>query len=174
MADDQVQQVDPSVFQKSKLMDELYQDPKTRDQVLGIIKTKYPDVRIPELEVQDRVEKIEQKWEKRYEEREKTWQEREAKAARLEAIEAMKAKGVQETEVEEVEKLMVEAKIGDPATAAEVFVTRRAAAAPRTRPDFTFDLPDQKELFGSPSQRKNWARKMAAQTLVDVRSGRGV
>ena len=74
MADEQVQQVDPSVFQKSKLMDELYQDPKTRDQVLGIIKTKYPDVRIPELEVQDRVEKIEQKWEKRYEEREKTWQ----------------------------------------------------------------------------------------------------
>ncbi len=174
MGDEQVQQIDPSVFQKSKLMDELYQDPKTRDQVLGIIKTKYPDVRIPELEVQDRVEKIEQKWEKRYEEREKTWQDREAKAARLEAIEQMKAKGVQETEVEEVEKLMVEAKIGDPATAAEVFVTRRAAAAPRTRPDFTFDLPDQKALFGSPSQRKNWARKMAAQTLQDVRAGRGV
>ena len=174
MGDEQVQQIDPSVFQKSKLMDELYQDPKTRDQVLGIIKTKYPEVRIPELEVQDRVEKLEQRWEKRYEEREKTWQEREAKIARQEAIDAMKAKGVGDAEVEEVEKLMVEAKIGDPATAAEVFVTRRAAAAPRTRPDFTFDLPDQKELFGSPSQRKNWARKMAAQTLVDVRSGRGV
>lgn len=173
MADEPVP-IDPSVFQKSKLMDELYQDPKTRDEVLGIIKKKYPEVRIPELEVQDRVEKIEQKWEKRYEEREKTWQEREAKIARQEAIDAMKAKGVGDAEVEEVEKLMVEAKIGDPATAAEVFVTRRAAAAPRTRPDFTFDLPDQKELFGSPSQRKNWARKMAAQTLVDVRSGRGV
>jgi len=168
-------EIDPQwqpVLQKSKLLDELYQDPKTRDETLRLIKAKYPDVRIPEIEVQDRVSQIEDKWEKRYEAREKVWQEREAKQSRAEAIEAMTAKGVAPAEVEAVEKLMVEGKIGDPAVAAEVFVTRRAAAAPRGAPQsFTFDMPNQKELFGTPSQRKNWARREAARVLDEVRQG---
>lgn len=168
-------EIDPQwqpVLQKSKLLDELYQDPKTRDATLRLIKDKYPDVRIPEIEVADRVSKIEDKWEKRYEEREKVWQDREAKATRAEAVEAMRAQGVSPAEVAEVEKLMAEGKIGDPSIAAEVFVTRRAAAAPRGAPQsFTFDMPNQKELFGTPSQRKNWARREAAKVLDEVRQG---
>lgn len=172
MAENEIDPALQPVYQKSQLLDELYKDPKTRDATLRLIKDKYPDVRIPEIEVQDRVAKIEDKWEKRYEEREKVWQDREAKASRAEAITAMKAQGVDDAEVEKVEALMAEAKIGDPAVAAEVFVTRRAAAAPRGAPQsFTFDMPNQKELFGTPSQRKNWARREAARVLDEVRQG---
>lgn len=168
-------EIDPQwqpVLQKSQLLDQLYQDPKTRDETLRLIKAKFPDVRIPEIEVQDRFSAAEKRLEEREAKREEKWQEREAKASRSEAIAAMEAKGVTRTEVEEVEKLMVDAKIGDPAVAAEVFVTRRAAAAPRGAPQsFTFDMPNQKELFGTPSQRKNWARREASRVLDEVRQG---
>jgi hypothetical protein len=81
----------------------------------------------------------------------------------------MRGRGIAEADVPEVEKLMTEAKIGDPAVAAELYATRKAAAAPRSAPSFTFDLPDQKELFGTASQRKNWARKQAAAVLAEMR-----
>lgn len=172
MAENDAPQVPVEVLQKSQLLDALYQDPKTRDETLKLIKTKYPEVRIPEIEVADRFGAIEKRLEEREAEREKKWAEREAQQTRAKAIEAMRAKGVPDAEVPEVEKLMSEGQIGDPATAAELYVTRRAAATPRSAPSFTFDLPDQKELFGTASQRKNWARKEAARALAELRGGR--
>lgn len=175
MADDQGTPIDPALvphLQKSRVLDELWNDPKTHDAAVDLLRTKYPDLRHPELDAKDREKAMADRLDKRFEEREKLWAEREIKLKREESLAKMTAKGVGAEEVEAVEKLMAEAQIGDPEAAAELYVTRRAAAAPRSAPSFTFDMPDQKELFGSPGQRKNWARKMAAQTLHELRGGR--
>ena len=150
-------------LQKSKLLDDLYSNEKTRGPLLKILKEQRPDLSIPEVDGPKAV--------------------REAIAPELEqmrkdnlemrgivAREKFKAK-TRSTDEELDAILETEVKrdgVQNLDTAYELH-QHRAAAAPRNTQHSPVLMPDSKGLFADP---RGWARKEAAQAIEDFRRGK--
>ena len=114
------------------LLQELSNNPSTRKEVLRLTKKVRPDLNIPELEIEDKVENRASSAEERVQSLESKLREREALDDLKQRRESLIKKGLinNEEDISEVEKIMLEKKIADHETAAEYFQWMKQAAEP--------------------------------------------
>jgi len=161
----------------AELAEALATNPNTRHGFLGLTKKINPGANIPEIDIPaslqasmapqlDRLKQLEEAQAKRdMEDR-----VREARAA------ALKVKGVSDDDMPAIEKLMLEKRIPDHATAAEFLAATRRSAEPTphmTRPRMPADvipkLPDLKEFGGN---LQDYARQQAYAAIDELRGRR--
>jgi len=155
------------------LMKQLAENPETRKDALRLTKKLRPDLPMPELEIEDYTEKKVSQAQKRVEDLEAKLREKEIREELKEKRDALIKKGLidNESEIEEVEKVMLENKIADHETAAQYWQWMKQAAAPtptgyNPNPVAKFDLG---KYYKNPQQA---ARDEAAKALSDLRNTR--
>lgn len=158
----------------AELADALQSDPKTRNQFLSLTKIKNPTAHIPEVDIpaalgaqfKPYLEKLDALTKR---EEERALQDR-IMAARRNIV----SKGVSESEVPEIEKLMVDKGIANHDTAVEHWKLAKQAAAPTPASGLPglrrFEQPkvDMKQFAGDP---KGYAYN-AAYSVIDELRGR--
>ena len=161
----------------AELAQALATNPETRNGFLGLTKKINPDAHIPEIDIPasfqasmapqlDRLKQLETAQAKRD-------MEDRVRASRESAL---KVKGVSDADMGDIEKLMLEKRIPDHATAAEFLVAQRRSAEPTpsmTRPrqpaDVIPKLPDLKEFGGN---LQDYARQQAYAAIDELRGRR--
>ena len=151
-------------LQKSKLLDDLYANPKTKGPLLQILKEQRPDLSIPEI---DAPKAVKEAIAPELDEVRKTNSELKAMVARERV---MRQHNINEDELKSLlEQEVQKDGVQNLDTAIELR-RHRAAAAPRNTPSTPVQLPNAKELFANPAQ---WARDEAYRTIADFNRGRG-
>lgn len=155
------------------LMKQLAENPETRKDALRLTKKLRPDLPMPELEIEDYTEKKVSQAQKRVEDLEAKLREKEIREELKDKRDALIKKGLidNESDIEEVEKVMLENKIADHETAAQYWQWMKQAAAPtptgyNPNPVAKFDLG---KYYKNPQQA---ARDEAAKALSDLRNTR--
>ena len=110
----------------------LAENPETRKDFLRMTKKVKPDLPIPELDMEDYTRKAVDKSEQRVQELEAKMRERDAVEELQKRRQSLMKKGLiqSESEIEEVEKVMLEKKIHDHETAAQYHNWMKQAAIP--------------------------------------------
>lgn len=118
--------------QMAALMRELSDNPATRKDVLRLTKKLKPDLVIPELEIEDKTSSYIQKLETRLSQRDAKDREQDAIRDLENRRNRLIKKGLikDESEIEEVEKVMLEKNIANHETAAEYWNWMKQSAAP--------------------------------------------
>ena len=151
----------------------LAENPQTRKEFLRLTKTARPDVPIPELDLEETVNRASNKAEERVQALEAKLREKEA----MEELERRRAKirkeGLAQTDedIEAVEKIMLEKGISNHETAAEYHQWMKQAAAPTP----TGYNPQVMSKFDLSKYYKNpqvAARDEAAKALAELRNPR--
>lgn len=151
----------------------LAENPQTRKEFLRLTKTARPDVPIPELEIEDTVNRVSNQAEERVSQLEAKLREKEAMEELTRRREKIRKKGLAQTDedIEEVEKIMLEKGISDHETAAEYHQWMKQAAAPTP----TGYNPQVMSKFDLGKYYKNpigAARDEAAKALAELRQPR--
>ena len=155
------------------LAKELAENPNTRKDMLRMTKRLRPDLPVPELEIEDYTEKRVSAANDRVAELERKLAEKEARADLQDKRNALIKNGFasNESEIEEIEKIMLEKKIADHESAAEYWHWMKQAAAPtptgyNPNPVAKFDLG---KYYKNPTGA---ARDEAAKALSELRNTR--
>ena len=113
-------------------MKQLSENPETRKEALRLTKKLRPDLPMPELEIEDYTEKKVSQANQRVEELERKLQEKEAHENLNKRRDALIKKGLidNESDIEEVEKIMLEKGITNHESAAEYWQWMKQAATP--------------------------------------------
>ena len=155
------------------LMKQLAENPETRKDALRLTKKLRPDLPMPELEIEDFTEKKVSQANQRVEELEAKLREKEIREELKDKRDALLKKGLidSESDIEEVEKVMLENKIADHETAAQYWQWMKQAAAPtptgyNPNPVAKFDLG---KYYKNPTGA---ARDEAAKALNELRNTR--
>lgn len=145
---------------------------KTRKPFLKLVKEVDPELPIPEIEVDEVIAKAQAPLLEKIGVLEK----QNAESAKLLNIEQRRKPlvdaGLSATEIERVEKVMVEKGIANHATALEFIRNNEKVAAPRqgsSREAFTLPTIVTKEFFKDPNRE---ARKIAGDVLNEIRSAK--
>jgi hypothetical protein len=152
----------------------LTDNPKTRAHTLALMKHVDPTLNIPEIDIPNQMNGYLKKGLDRLEALENSIRDKELRSeitSRRNAI--VKSGLVNESEVSEVEKLMLEKGISSHETAAEFFASQKKSAAP-TPGHFGQPLmpkPDLKAMGGNINQ---WARSEAGAAMADIIKARRV
>jgi hypothetical protein len=155
------------------LMRELSENPETREAALRLTKKVRPNMPIGEIDLKDDMTSKFEAAQSRMEQLEGKLREKEA----MEELERrrgklMRSKGIQEEEIAEIEKLMLEKGITSHESAAEYYNWMRQAATPTAPKVFNKNAFDQsaqdtlKKFMGNPQRA---AREMAAEALNELR-----
>ena len=146
----------------------LSDNPKTRKQFLGLMKTVDPTVNIPEIDIPQQLNGVLAEGLKRLQAMENKQNERDLRDNIKERRNAIVRTGiVSEAEVPEVEKLMLEKGISSHETAAQFFASQKKSAVP-TPGQFGQPLmpkPDMKAMGGNINQ---WARSEASTAMAEL------
>lgn len=164
-------EVDDSVVlalaQKGNLLDKLWEDPALRPVVAAVVKQKFPNVPIPEFDLEQKlqatyVKPLQDELTKLRDEQAADKAERAARAER-EAVVRMGT--IADEDVEEVVKLQNEKGIANFQTAAEHLALQRRAAPPRAT-QRGVDTSDYKKFFKDPT---GTAREEAHKVISEFR-----
>jgi len=147
-----------SALQKSKLLDDLHANLKTRGPLLNLMKEQNPSLTIPEV---DAVRAIEPQMQ----ELRQTNLELKAQLAKQQIREQY---GLSDEELIETARVMKDDGVSRIDTAIEL-QRARAAAAPRNSQASPLQLPNTQELFSDP---KGWANREAHNVIEEIRRGR--
>lgn len=150
----------------------LSDNPKTRQQFLGLMKTADPNLNIPEFDIPMRIANGVQPYVDKIEKLERENAEREIRdtiRSRRRAI--MDKNHLSEDDVKEVEKLMIEKGISNHETAAEFFVSQKRSATP-TPTAFSQPNMPKPDLKGMGLNINQWARGEATNAISDLIKGR--
>ena len=152
------------------LMKQLSENPETRKEALRLTKKLRPDLPMPELEIEDYTEKAVSKANQRVEELERKLQEKEAHENLDKRRNSLMEKGLidSKSDIEEIEKIMLEKGITNHESAAEYWQWMKQAAVPtpsgyNPSPVAKFDLG---KYYKNPTMA---ARDEAAKALSDLR-----
>lgn len=152
------------------LMKQLSENPETRKEALRLTKKLRPDLPMPELDIEDFTEKKVTQANQRVEELERKLQEKEAHEKLDKRRNDLIKKGLidNESDIEEVEKIMLEKGITNHESAAEYWQWMKQAATPtpsgyNPSPVAKFDLG---KYYKNPVTA---ARDEAAKALSDLR-----
>ena len=152
---------------------QLAENPSTRKEFLRLTKKAKPDIPIPELEIEDSVFQQTQASNARVEQLEAKLREKEAMDELTRRRNALLKKGKvsDESEIEQIEKIMLEKGITDHETAADYHRWMRESAAP-TPTSFTRNVMDTTARSTLSSFWKNpqhAARDEASKALMELR-----
>lgn len=155
------------------LMKELSENPQTRKDALRLTKKLRPDLPVPELDIEDMTEKRVAHATDRVAELERKLAEKDAQADLQSRRDNLIKKGLidNESDIAEIEKVMLENKIADHETAAQYWQWMKQAAAPtptgyNPNPVAKFDLG---KYYKNPTGA---ARDEAAKALSELRNTR--
>jgi chromosome segregation ATPase len=151
----------------------LAENPQTRKEFLRLTKQVKPDLPIPELEIEEKVSQSLTASEQRVQQLEAKLAERDALEKLKERRQSLKEKGLIEndSDIDEVEKLMVEKKIADHETAAQYHQWMKQAAAP-TPTGYNPQVINKFDLNAYWKNPANAARSEAAKALNELRQPR--
>ena len=158
--------------QLALLAKQLAETPSTRRRMLELTKEVRPDMPIPELEIEETSRKHFEASNKRVEELEAKLREKEAMEALKERRSNLVRKGLaQESDIESIEKVMIEKNIPNHETAAEYFDWMKQAATPVVHTDVGYhgnpiNKFDLSKYWKNPV---NGARDEAAKALQELR-----
>lgn len=151
----------------------LSDNPGTRNDFLKMTKKMNPNLSIPEVDIPAVMYSTIEAESKKREALEQKIAEQEAREnvrARRESL--MESKGLTKSDMEEVEKLMVDKQIPSHETAAEFLLAQRQSARPTpfsgARPQQVPKI-DAKDFGGNIAQ---WSRNEASNMIADIRAGR--
>jgi len=149
-------------LQKSKLLDDLYANEKTKKPLLEILKIQRPDLTIPEIDAPKAMkEAIQPEME--------TWRKEKAEMQTEMFKERMMRKhGLDDSGITEIAKLAQEKGISNFDTAVE-HAKYVAASKPRNTQNSPLQMPDSQGLFADP---RGWARREAERAIEDFKRGR--
>ena len=155
------------------LAKQLAENPATRKDFLRMTKHVNPNMPIPELDIEDYTNKQVNASNQKVEQLENKLRERDALDKLKERRQSLLAEGLvaNESEIDEVEKVMLEKNISDHKTAAEYFAWMKQAAVPTP----TGYNPSAMSKFNLNDYWKNpiqGARNEAAKALNDLRKPR--
>ena len=155
------------------LMKEMSENPATRKEALRLTKKLRPDLPVPELDIEDMTEKRVAHATDRVAELERKLAEKDAQADLQSRRDNLIKKGLidNESDIAEIEKVMLENKIADHETAAQYWQWMKQAAAPtptgyNPNPVAKFDLG---KYYKNPTGA---ARDEAAKALSELRNTR--
>lgn len=174
-ADDSLENLSPEDLGLLKVAKELANDPATRANYLRLVKHKYPNQPIPELDVEARMEKFAEAPLKELAELKKSLIERDVREKIESERRTLRDAGYSTEDVTAIEKLMTEKAIPSHATAAEHFRMTRQLATPtpstleRTG---TNTLPIDREAVKKAGGIRKWGREEAYRAADDLKSGR--
>lgn len=160
--------------QLALLAKQLAENPATRKQMLQLTKQVRPDMPIPELEIEETSRKHFEASNKRVEELEAKLREKEAMEALKERRSNLVRKGLaQESDIESIEKVMIEKNIPNHETAAEYWQWMQQAATPTPTGYRPSGLPNFGDAFTNFKKDPiKAARNEAQAALNDLRAPR--
>jgi len=144
----------------------LADNPSTRRQFLELVKTASPSTSIPEIDMEYRMNETTRPLTDKIASLEAKLQQKEFMESRKEAHANLQKMGIASDKINDVEKLMLEKKIGDFATAGELYLSQQKTAEPSAT-NFTnkITLPDMKSMGGD---IKNWALNEANAAVSEL------
>jgi len=151
----------------------LSENPKTRQNFLGLMKAADPNLSIPEIDIPSRIAGATKPYIDKLEAMEKAQAERDMRDRINERRQSLvKNKGISESEISEVEKLMVEKGIQSHETAADFYLSQKSAAqpTPSTFSQPSIPRPDLKKMGLNINQ---WSRNEATSAIADIIKNRG-
>lgn len=160
------------VLQKAKVLDELYENPKTRKEFLKVLKVNKPDLRIPELDTPGEVMNTLQPHLDEIAKAKKELADERA-ALKLERAKEnlMRKHNLTEEELAEVGKTMKEKGIANVDTAIEHRRLADQVASPRSpgRQPQGFQIPNPEGLWNNTNE---WARTEAYKEWDAIQNGK--
>lgn len=160
------------VLQKAKVLDELYENPATRRELLNVMKKNKPDLRIPEVDTPGEVmNTLKPHLDEIAATKKELAAEREALKLERAKENLMRKHGLSEEELAEVGKTMKEKGIANVDTAIEHRRLADQVASPRSagRKSDTFQIPNPEGLWTNTNE---WARTEAYKTFDEVTKGK--
>lgn len=155
------------------LVQELSRNPKTRKQLLKLTQEVRPELNIPELEIDNTLQKVRETQEEKIAALENKLREKEALDNLRNRRDSLMKKGLAKSdeEVEEIEKVMLDKKIPDHETAAEYWQWMKQSATPTGHTSLGYNPSPLKgfnlsEYWKNPQQG---ARNEAAKALAELR-----
>lgn len=166
---------DQQYVEMGKIYEQIVKNPATREVALRATKHVSPSTPIPEIDLIDRVAKGVQPLNEKIATLEKEKLEREVKD-RIEAKRAdLREAGHSKSDIDAIEKLMVERNIPDHKTAAEFFTLQSRQVAPSSPHLYTsptkIPFGDKDAVKAAGGQRKFFIQD-AHQAVDDIRSGK--
>lgn len=160
----------PEAIQElAALSKRLSEDPATRKDFLKLSKKVMPDLPVPEIEMEEAVEKRTSAAEQRVKELENKLRQREVREELAKRRNALKEKGYVQSdeEIQEIEKLMTEKGIANHETAADYFRYMKQSAVPT--PGYPQPVMSRMDVKGYMKNPVGAARENAAAALAELR-----
>lgn len=172
--DTSLEQYSPEQLQEfGKLYAALTSDPHTREFTLRATKKVSPNVPIPEIDLQDRMNASLKPLADKNAALEARLVERDVRDRIESKRGSLRKQGLSDDQIEAIEKVMVEKKIPDHDTAAEFYKLQQQTAAPTpanyTMP--TLPLPKKEELKAAGGYKRFFTQD-AHKAIDDIRQGR--
>ncbi len=157
----------------ARMYDRLVKDPKTRDVTLRATKTVAPETNIPEIEVMDRVAHAMTPHLTEIAALKKDKLEREVKDRLTAARQKLRDDaGMNQKDIDAVEKIMVEKHIPDHATAAEFYTMQNRTATPTPESwSNPVKMPGNADGFKKAGGFKNFFRNDAHAAVDELHNG---
>jgi hypothetical protein len=160
----------PEAIQElAALSKRLAEDPATRKDYLKLAKKVMPDLPVPEIEMEEAVNKRASVAEQRVQQLEAKLRQREVREELTKRRNALKEKGYvqSEEEIQEIEKLMTEKGIANHETAADYWRYMRQSAVPT--PGYPQPVMSRMDVKGYMKNPVGAARENAAAALAELR-----
>lgn len=160
----------PEAIQElAALSKRLAEDPATRKDYLKLAKKVMPDLPVPEIEMEEAVDKRASAAEHRVQQLEAKLRQREVREELTKRRNALKEKGYvqSEEEIQEIEKLMTEKGIANHETAADYWRYMRQSAVPT--PGYPQPVMSRMDVKGYMKNPVGAARENAAAALAELR-----
>lgn len=160
----------PEAIQElAALSKRLAEDPATRKDYLRLAKKVMPDLPVPEIEMEEAVDKRASAAEDRVQQLEAKLRQREVREELSKRRNSLKEKGFAQSdeEVQEIEKLMTEKGIANHETAADYFRYMKQSAVPT--PGYPQPVMSRMDVKGYMKNPVGAARENAALALAELR-----
>ena len=160
----------PEAIQElAALSKRLAEDPATRKEYLKLAKKVMPDLPVPEIEMEEAVNKRASVAEQKVEQLEAKLRQREVREELAKRRNALKEKGYAQSdeEIQEIEKLMTERGIANHETAADYWRFMRQSAVPT--PGYPQPVMSRMDIKGYMKNPVGAARENAAAALAELR-----
>lgn len=149
-------------------MHRLLSNPDLRKSTLGLLKKADPSVSLPEVELDERFEALRNAQEEKISSLENQLKQKDLAEQRNKQFAALRERGLDPTEVE---KVMIDKRIGDYDTAARFMQMERQTATPTPASITPISLPDDaKNIMRNPRQ---WATNEASKAISELMTRRG-
>jgi hypothetical protein len=142
-----------------------------------LAKKHHPDLIVPEIELEDKIDEVNKGWEEKYNALEAKFKEVEGKVNVSLTRTDLKDKGYSKEQLAEIEELIKSKKVGDYATAEEFYSMKNKLAEPSGGKPFGFQRRaepglSEDKLKSLKEDPISFARNEALEAINDIRSGK--